>query len=134
MPTGSYPGCCLVLTGVSSGGTSSPLSGSVNFGSGDGSNIRCAFHGAATCSVVVGTTCAFAGDTRLRTTAAAGAGALLRPRPRSAIAKQDRFWCSPFASSREKENTHFITHYASLVRRDRRRHRGVDARSLLKKP
>jgi hypothetical protein len=109
MPTGSYPGCCRFFTGVSSGGTSSRLSGFGRFGIDDGSNIRCAFHGGVTSSAVDGITCAFAGDTSPSTIAAAGAGAILRPRRRSEIAERDISRRSPLASGHENANAHFIT-------------------------
>src|SRR6266702_6575832 len=88
MPIGSYPGCCLFFTGISSGGASSRLSGSVRFGSDDGSNIRCAFQGGATSSLVDGITCAIAGEARLIMIAAAGAGAILRPQRRNGFAER----------------------------------------------
>src|SRR5580692_4108715 len=89
MPTGSYPGCCLFFTGVSSGATSSRLAGSVRSGSDDGSNTRCAFQGGATSSLVDGITCAFAGDARPIMIAAAGAGAILKPHRRHEIAERE---------------------------------------------
>src|SRR5437773_1624330 len=89
MPIGSYPGCCLFFTGISSGGTSSRLSGSVRFGSADGSNIRCAFHGGATSSLLEGITCAFAGEARLIMVAAAGAAAIMRRHRRNAFAERE---------------------------------------------
>lgn len=72
MPTGSYPGCCLLFTGISSGGISSRVSRSVRSGNEDGSKTRCAFHGGVSSSVVGGITCAFDGDARPSTSAVAG--------------------------------------------------------------
>ena len=74
------------------------------------SNTRCAFQGAATSSLVDGTTWAFAaGDTRPSTIAAAGTGAILRLRRRSEVAGRDVPRRSSSASNRENENAHSIT-------------------------
>src|SRR5580700_5854155 len=89
MPIGSYPGCCRFFTGVSSGGTCSWLFGSVRIGSDDGVNICCAFHGAAISSLADGITWAFAGEARPIMIAAAGAGAILRPRRRNEVAERE---------------------------------------------
>src|SRR3979411_3104312 len=109
MPTGSYPGCCRVFTGVSSGGTCSRLSGSARLGIDDGWNIRCAFHVGATSSLVDGTPCAFTGDTRPSTIAAAGAGAILRPHRRSEVVERDFPPRCSLASNHENANARFIT-------------------------
>src|SRR5438128_1654221 len=67
---------------MSSGGTSSRLSGSVLSGSDDGSKIFCAFQGEANSPLVHGMACAFADDPRPSRIAATGAGnRLRRPRP-----------------------------------------------------
>src|ERR1700694_198534 len=109
MPTGSYPGCCRFFTGVSSGGTCSRLSGSARLGIDDGWNIRCAFHGGATSSLVDGTPWAFTGDTRPSTIAAAGAGAILRPHRRSEVVERDFPRRCSLASNHENANARFIT-------------------------
>src|SRR5689334_16040455 len=65
---------------MSSGGTSSRLSGSVLSGSDDGSKIFCAFQGDANSPLVHGIAWACADDPRPRRIAAAGAGKRLKRR------------------------------------------------------
>src|SRR3979411_762314 len=95
---------------MSSGGTSSRLSGSVRSGSDEGSKIFCAFQGEANSPLVHGMACAFADDPRPSRIAAAGAGnRLKRPRP-DARMERDLSPLPPDAFRDASANSNPITH------------------------